>query len=207
MTDRSIQLAVLVSGSGSTLQNLIDKISAGELNATIGLVIGSRDALAAAGRAGGAGLDYQVVRRKDFADVEAFSNEMFSRCAGSGAELVVCAGWLSLLRIPAAWRAKVVNVHPALLPSFGGQGMFGEHVHRAVIDHGCKVSGCTVHFVDDHYDNGPIIIQQTCAVLENDTPKSLAERVQACERDALPKAIRLIAAGRVAVDGRRVRVT
>jgi phosphoribosylglycinamide formyltransferase-1 len=99
-----------------------------------------------------------------------------------------------------------MNIHPALLPSFGGQGMYGQRVHRAVLDHGCKVSGCTVHFIDEKYDNGPIIVQRTCCVLEDDTPETLAHRVFEEEKLAYPEAIRLFQQDRLRIEGRRVRI-
>ncbi len=200
----AIGLAVLVSGSGSTLGNLIEQIASGSLNARIELVIGSRGELGAEARARAAGIPYRVLAGKAFESIEAHSAAIFQACQAAGAELVVCAGWLAMLRVPTAWTNRVINVHPSLLPAFGGKGMFGRHVHQAVIDHGCRVSGCTVHFVDDHYDNGPIILQRTCAVNEADTPESLAALVQAQERIALPQAIAMIAAGKLRVVGRRV---
>lgn len=201
-----ITLAVLVSGSGTTLQNLIDLIAAGELDARIGVVIGSRDGLGAEPRAAAAGLRYEVVRRRDFDAVGGFSDRVFALCDKGKTDLVVCAGWLSLLSIPDRFHHKVINVHPALLPAFGGKGMYGGHVHEAVIAHGCKVSGCTVHYLDHAYDTGPIILQRTCAVQDDDTPATLAARVQSEERVALPEAIRLFAAGRLNIDGRRVTI-
>ena len=199
-----IQLAFLVSGSGTTLQNVIDLIARGELDARIGIVIGSRDELVAEARAKTAGLRYEVVRRRDFDSTEAFSQRVFALCDEAKVELICCAGWLSLLKIPDRFHHRLINVHPALLPSFGGQSMYGLHVHEAVIEHGCKVSGCTVHFLDDVYDGGPIILQRVCEVLDDDTPQSLAQRVQAEERIAFPDAIRLIATGTLRVEGRRV---
>src|SRR5262245_7485954 len=115
-------------------------------------------------------------------------------------------GFLKLWTIPERWRGRVMNIHPALLPSFGGKGMHGRHVHEAVLAAGCKVSGCTVHFVDATYDTGPIILQRTCPVLEDDTLESLAGRVFEEEKLAYPEAIRLFAEGRLSVEDRRVRV-
>jgi folate-dependent phosphoribosylglycinamide formyltransferase PurN len=114
------------------------------------------------------------------------------------------AGWLSLLEIPPAMTGKIMNIHPALLPSFGGRGMYGRRVHQAVLDHGCKVSGCTVHFVDQSYDNGPIIVQRTCPVLDDDTAQTLASRVFEEEKIAYPMAIEMYREGRLRVEGRRV---
>lgn len=199
----TLRLAVLVSGSGTTLQNLIDRIAAGTLDARIDLVVGSRDNLASQPRAAKAGVPYEVVRRRYFDSLDAFSDRVFGLCAG--VDLIVCAGWLALLKIPPAFHGRVINVHPSLLPSFGGQGMYGRHVHQAVIDHGCKITGCTVHFLDDRYDSGPILTQRACEVRDDDTADTLADRVQSLEREVYPEAIAAIARGAIVVDGRRVR--
>ena len=201
-----IQLAVLASGGGTTLQNLIDLIAAGELDATIKVVIASRPGIKAVERAADAKIMNFVVDRKQFADLAEFSRQVFSLCDDAGVDLVCLAGWLSMLVLPAAYRGRMINIHPALLPAFGGKGMYGHHVHEAVIAHGCKLSGCTVHYVDEKYDNGPIIIQRACPVLEDDTPDALAARVFEQEKLAYPEAIRLFQQGRLKVDGRRVKV-
>jgi folate-dependent phosphoribosylglycinamide formyltransferase PurN len=147
-----------------------------------------------------------VVDRKAHASVATFSREVFRHCDDAGAQLVCCAGWLSLLDLPDRYLGRIINIHPALLPSFGGKGMYGQKVHQAVIDHGCKVSGCTVHFVDATYDTGPIILQRACPVLDDDTAATLAARVFEAERVAYPEAVRLFHQGRLKTDGRRVRV-
>jgi phosphoribosylglycinamide formyltransferase 1 len=202
-----INLAVLVSGSGTTLQNLIDHIAAKKLDARIKLVIGSRDGLMGIERAMQAGIPSEIVNRKSFADLPTFSRRVFSLIDEAHVDLVCLAGWLCLLDLPDEFHNRVMNIHPALLPSFGGKGMYGAKVHQAVIDHGCKISGCTVHFVDSSYDSGPIIIQRACPVLDDDTASSLAHRVFEEEKVLYPKAIRLFAEGRLIVDGRRVRIT
>jgi phosphoribosylglycinamide formyltransferase-1 len=201
-----INLAILLSGSGTTLQNLIDEIAASRLNAQIKLVIASRPGLAGIQRAKDARLPVAVVDRREFADVTAFSKEIFTAIDTAKVDLVCLAGWLCLLDLPAVYAGRVMNIHPALLPSFGGRGMYGQKVHQAVLDHGCKVSGCTVHFVDAAYDSGPIILQRTCAVEEGDTAQALAHRVFEQEKIAYPLAIRLFADGQLQIDGRRVRV-
>jgi len=201
-----LRLAVLLSGSGTTLQNLVDQIKAGALGATVELVIGSREGLKGIDRARAAGLNLRVFPRKEYQDVPSFSRDVFAAIDSAGADLICLAGWLSLLDIPARYSGRMMNIHPALLPAFGGKGMFGHHVHEAVLAHGCKVSGCTVHFVDNTYDTGPIIVQRTCPVLEADTPETLAARVFEQEKIAYPEAIRLFAAGRLKIDGRTVRV-
>jgi phosphoribosylglycinamide formyltransferase-1 len=207
MKEEILKLAVLVSGGGTTLQNLIDEIGARRLNAQISLVIASRPQIPALGRAADAKLMNFIVQPRDFPTVADFSKKVFDLCDDAGVDLVCLAGWLSLLEIPAKYDNRVMNIHPALLPSpFGGKGMFGARVHEAVLAHGCKISGCTVHFVDNDYDAGPIIIQHCCPVEENDTAQTLASRVASLERDAYPAAIRLFAAGRLSVRGRRVAV-
>ena len=206
MQSSPLNLAVLVSGSGTTLQNLVEQIAAGELEARIGIVIGSKADLPALKRSSDAKLMNFVVDRRDHKDVAAFSKQVFTLCDDAGADLVVLAGWLCLLEVPEKYAGKIFNIHPALLPSFGGKGMYGQKVHEAVLSHGCKVSGCTVHFVDGQYDNGPIVLQRVCPVLEDDTPQTLAARVFEEEEQAYPEAIRLFAQGRLKIEGRRVRV-
>jgi len=207
MNDGIVKLAVLVSGGGTTLQNLIEEINAGRLNAQINLVIASRPELRALQRAADAKLMNFIVQPRDFPTVADFSKKVFDLCDDAGVDLVCLGGWLSLLEIPAKYQNRVMNIHPALLPSpFGGKGMFGPRVHEAVLAHGCKVSGCTVHFVDNDYDAGPIIVQRCCAVEEGDTPQTIASRVASLEHQAYPDAIRLFAQGRLSVQGRRVLI-
>ena len=201
---KPLSVAVLVSGSGTTLQNLIDVTRAGRLKATVDLVIGSRPGLLGVERAQSAGIRNHVVDRKSSSDVSTFSAEIFKLCADAKVDLICLAGWLSLIELPARWAGRVMNIHPALLPGFGGRGMFGRKVHEAVIAHGCKMSGCTVHFVDDSYDTGPIIVQRTCPVLDHDTPEDLAKRVFEQEKIAYPEAIARYARGELKIEGRRV---
>jgi formyltetrahydrofolate-dependent phosphoribosylglycinamide formyltransferase len=206
MSQRPLQLAVLVSGSGTTLQNVLDEIRAGRLNAEIPLVIGSRPELVGLQRATKAGIPNVVVDRRSYPDCADFSRRVFDLCAEANVDLVCLAGWLCLLDLPDRFAGKVMNIHPALLPSFGGRGLYGRKVHEAVLAHGCKLSGCTVHFVDNTYDTGPIILQRACPVLDDDTPESLARRVFEEEKIAYPEAIRLFQQGRLKVEGRRVRI-
>jgi formyltetrahydrofolate-dependent phosphoribosylglycinamide formyltransferase len=201
-----LKLAVLVSGSGTTLQNLIDESAAKRLNADVRVVIGSRAGLKGLDRAAAAKIPNFVVDRRGYDDTASFSKRVFSLCDDAGADLVCLAGWLCLLDVPGRYLGRAMNIHPALLPSFGGKGMYGARVHQAVLDHGCKVSGCTVHFVDNTYDTGPIILQRTCVVEDDDTPATLAHRVFEEEKVAYPEAIRLFQQGRLKIEGRRVRV-
>ncbi|RUL88900.1 phosphoribosylglycinamide formyltransferase [Tautonia sociabilis] len=205
IADPPIRLAVLASGGGTTLQNLIDRIAERTLSASIVRVIVSKPGVGAIDRAERAGIPTSVVRKAGL-DPASYERAIFAPIREAGADLVVLAGFLSLLPIPEDYRGKIVNVHPSLLPAFGGKGYHGEAVHQAAIEQGVKVSGCSVHFVDEHYDNGPIILQRTVPVLDDDTPATLASRVQAAERQALPEAIALYADGRLLVEGRRVRI-
>jgi phosphoribosylglycinamide formyltransferase 1 len=196
MSDRKINIAVLVGGGGRSLQNLHEQIAAGRLAARIGLVIASRPGIGAIERAAAARLPLFVAE----------PGKVFAQCDTAGIDLVCLAGWMSLLEIPPSYAGRVMNIHPALLPSFGGRGFYGARVHQAVLKQGCKVSGCTVHFVDAQYDNGPIILQRTCPVAEDDTPQMLAARVFEEEKIAYPAAIQLYSEKRLVIEGRRVRV-
>ena len=152
-------IAVLISGSGTTLQNLIDRVAAGTLPVRIAQVVSSKRGVPGIERARNAGLVVEIVERKAFPSIEAFSERTFELCRKAGARLVCFGGYLQLLKIPDDYRGRVLNIHPALLPAFGGKGMFGTHVHEAVLASSSKVSGCTVHLVDDQYDHGPIVEQ------------------------------------------------
>lgn len=200
-----IRLAVCVSGSGTTLQNLVDRTRDGRLAAEVVQVIASKPGIGAIARAEAAGLPVTVVERGG-RPVSAFSAEVFDPIRRRGADLVVLGGFLSLIDIPDDYAGRVVNVHPSLIPAFCGKGYHGERVHRAAIQAGVKLSGCTVHFADQTYDTGPIILQRAVPVLDDDTPATLAARVFAAECEALPEAIRLFAEGRLRVAGLRVIV-
>jgi phosphoribosylglycinamide formyltransferase 1 len=200
----SFPIAVLLSGGGTTLQNLIDRVATGTLSVQITQVVSSRLNAFGVERARSAGLPVEVVARRAFPTFEAFSQRTFDLCRQAGAKLVVLSGYLQLLHIPDDFRLKVINIHPALLPAFGGKGMFGHHVHEAVLEYGAKVSGCTVHFVDDQFDHGPILAQRTVDVNDDDTPDTLAARVFVAECELYPAAIRAIVDGRVTISGRKV---
>ncbi|NBV44451.1 MAG: phosphoribosylglycinamide formyltransferase [Planctomycetia bacterium] len=189
-----LRLAVLVSGSGRSLANLLERINAGQLAAEVGLVVASRSGLRSEVNARRAGVPVAVIPRAG-RDPAAWSSAVFNACREAQAGLVVMAGWLHLLPIPASFAGRVVNIHPALLPAFGGRGFHGDHVHRAVLDRGCTVSGCTVHLVDDEYDHGRILLQRTVPVLPDDTVASLGARVFAAECLLLPETIARFAAG------------
>jgi len=180
------RLGILLSGSGSTYANLVQAIAAGRLPAEIAVVIGSKPGLGGLDKAAAYGHPTVIAVKPD--DVSA-------ALRAHGVQLVAMCGWLKFWDPPADFSGRVVNIHPSLLPSFGGKGMYGHHVHDAVLAHGCKLSGCTVHLVGGAYDTGPILAQQAVPVLPDDTPASLAARVQAAERELYPGVIaRLIAA-------------
>ncbi|HEY4761259.1 MAG TPA: phosphoribosylglycinamide formyltransferase [Thermoguttaceae bacterium] len=203
---KSFRIAVLISGGGTTLKNLIERISNGKLKATISLVISSSPKAGGLRFAQDAHIPNLVLEYKYFPDQEAFSRELFDHCRTADVDLVVMGGFLKQLTIPADYAHRVVNIHPALIPAFCGHGFYGHRVHEAVLEYGAKVSGCTVHFADNQYDHGPVILQKVVPVLDDDTPEVLAARVFQAECEAYPEAIQLIADGRVQVDGRRVRI-
>lgn len=200
---RRLRLAVLISGGGRTLVNLQRRIEEGSLAATIGRVISSRGDVAGVQRSRELGLATEVIERKSFSVAE--FDERVGR-AVAGMDLVCMAGFLSLWRMPDEWIGRVINIHPALLPDFGGPGMYGSRVHEAVLAAGRKESGCSVHFCDREYDRGPVFVQRRVAVLPGDTPHSLSERVFEQECVAYPEAIQLLAEGRVQLEGRRVLI-
>ena len=200
-----LPIAVLISGGGTTLRNLIDKERAGELPVEFRLVISSNPQARGLTFAAEANIPSLVVEKKGKTDDD-FSRAIFAPIRTAGAELVVMGGFLKHVPISPDFENRVINIHPALIPAFCGKGLYGLKVHEAVLDYGVKVSGCTVHFVDNEYDHGPIILQHTVPVLDDDTPEVLQARVFEQECHALPEAIRLIAARRVSVEGRRVRI-
>lgn len=201
-----IHLAVLLSGTGRTLQNLIDKIEQGLLNAKIRVVVSSRADAFGLQRAKKHNIPTVVVERKRYKGVEEFSNEITTQLDKYEVDLVIMAGFNCLYKIPDKYGGRVMNIHPALIPSFCGKNYWGEKVHKAVLDSGVKVSGCTVHFADNTYDNGPIILQRVVPVINGDTPESLAKRVFKEECLAYPEAIRLFQQGRLKIECRRVSI-
>jgi formyltetrahydrofolate-dependent phosphoribosylglycinamide formyltransferase len=190
-----LRVGVLISGSGTTLVNFLKERDAGRLAIEIPLVIADREC-GGISKSIQAGLACEVLPRRTFASTAEFSQAIFDRMRNARVELVTLAGFLARVDVPDDFHLRVMNIHPALIPSFCGKGMYGHHVHEAVIARGCKVSGCTVHFADSQYDHGPIISQRCVPVLEGDTPVSLAARVFEAECVAYPEAIRLFAGSR-----------
>lgn len=203
---KPVRLGVLISGGGTTLMNILEYIKDGRLNAEVAVVISSRSNVAGVERAGNAGLQVKIIRKKDYPDINEFSSHIEEELVAANVDLVIQGGWLCLWKIPKRYEHRVMNIHPALLPSFGGEGMWGHYVHEAVLAKGCKVSGCTVHFCTNEYDKGPIIVQRACVVKDDDTPDTLAARVFREECIAYPQAIQMFAEGRIEVKDDRVKI-
>jgi phosphoribosylglycinamide formyltransferase-1 len=201
---KGVRLAILASAGGTTLQNLLDRIGAGTLKAEAALVVSNNKDAYALVRARHARVETAVVSRKEAG--EEFSRRIFDLCRQARVDLVCLAGFLQLIQVPDDFLGRIMNIHPALIPAFCGKGYYGHHVHEAVLAYGAKISGCTVHFVDNEYDHGPIILQRAVPVLDDDTPDTLGDRVFSEECAAYPEAIRLFGEGRLKIEGRRVRV-
>jgi len=203
---KKAKLAVLLSGGGTTLENLVLRSKEGSLAAEVAVVVSSRADAYGLVRARNHGIDAHVVASRDTRDFDKLSEKTWEVIKPYEVDLIVLAGYMCLFRVPRGYENRVLNIHPALIPMFCGKGFYGHRVHEAVIDAGLKVSGCTVHFVDNEYDHGPIIVQKTVPVFFEDTPDTLAERVQAAEREAFPEAINLWAAGRLEVIDGKVKI-
>lgn len=191
---RPIRLAVLLSGTGRTLANLLDVIADGELNAEVVRVISSVAGVRGLEIATAAGIPTAVITRRDYPTNAAYCDALFAALAPSRPDLIVLAGFLRKLIVPEEWTGRILNIHPALLPEAAayaaGKGFYGEHVHRAVLAHGDTRSGATVHIVDNGYDTGPTVLQVEVPVLPDDTPATLAVRVFEAEKRLYPEAIR-----------------
>jgi phosphoribosylglycinamide formyltransferase-1 len=202
----ALKLGVLVSGGGTNLQSIIDHIESGYLPAEIAVVISSKEGAYALERAKKHRIPAYVVKRKDFDSQEKYEDEMIELLRRHHVELVVLAGFIKVLspHFVRAFPNRIMNIHPALIPSFCGKGFYGEKVHEAVLNYGAKITGVTVHFVDEGTDTGPIILQRAVAVEDDDTPDTLAARVLKEEHKIYPEAIKLYAEGRLEIRGRRV---
>ena len=207
---RTTKIAVLVSGGGTNLQALIDAEKRGELgNGKISLVLASKPGVYALERAAANGIDSVVLPRKDYADIAAYSKALAETLTAAGADLVVLAGFLTIFdeQVYAAFPNKILNVHPALIPSFCGKGFYGLHVHEAALEKGVRVSGATVHIVIPECDAGPIVLQRAVEVKQDDTPETLQRRImEEAEWKILPEAVRLFCDGRIEVEGNKVYI-
>lgn len=207
---KHLKIAALASGSGSNLQSILDAIDEGSLDAEVSIVVASKPNIPVLDRAARYGIPVVVIPRKQYRDdIENFSLAIEEALAPLGIDLVVLCGFLSFLseRFCRIYAGRLFNIHPSLLPAFGGQGAYGMKVHRMALAHGVKISGCTVMFVDQGQDTGPIIVQKSVPVLEDDTEESLAARVMEAEQQAYPEAIRLFGEGRLQIVGQRVRIS
>ncbi|MBC8187743.1 MAG: phosphoribosylglycinamide formyltransferase [Proteobacteria bacterium] len=201
-----LRIAVLLSGGGTSLENLFEEIEAG-LPAEIVCVLSSKKSAFGLQRAEKHGVPALAVPRREYPDVGSFNDALHDALDRHDPDLICLLGFLSPFELRGRYAGRTLNVHPALIPAFSGKGFYGRHVHEAVLEAGAKLTGATVHFASDAYDDGPILLQQTVPVEEDDTVESLAQRVQALERALLPEAIRLIAAGRVRIDQGRTRLS
>lgn len=190
------------------MQALIDSIEKGDINGEVSVVVSDKKGVYGIERAKKHGINTVEIDKKSFADKDEFMKAIISNLEERNVELVVLAGFLSILSIEfiEKYRNRVINVHPSLIPAFCGEGYYGQKVHKAVLEYGAKVSGATVHFVDEGADTGPIILQQSVQVEEDDTPETLAARVLTIEHELLPEAVRLYCDGNLSIDGRKVRI-
>lgn len=203
ISDRPVRLGVLISGGGRTLLNLVNEIQAGQLNAEIPLVIASPGECSGVDKCDKAGLNCRALNKQDFPSVALLSDEVFSQCRAHRIDLVIMAGFLRLIRIPDDFQHRILNIHPSLIPAFCGKGFYGSHVHEAAIARGARISGCTVHFADNEYDHGPIVVQRSVEIPDGTTADDLAALVFEQEQIAYPEAIRRVISGRLQIDGQR----
>ena len=204
-----LKLAVLVSGGGTNLQAVMDAMDAGTItNAQISVVISNNPNAYALERAKNHGIEAVCISPKNFPDREDFNEALLAKIQSYGVDLVVLAGCLVVIPeiMVKAYPNRIINIHPALIPAFCGPGMYGHHVHEAVLAYGAKISGATTHFVDEQVDHGGVIMQKSVPVLEGDTPETLAARVLTVEHEILPESVRLFCAEKLGVDGRQVHV-
>ena len=204
----STRIAVLCSGGGSNLQAIIDSVEAGRIDGENVLVLANASKAYALERAKNHGIPCEFVSKKQAGSSEAFNDILLEKLQQAKADLVVLAGYLPIVgaQIVRAFPHRIINIHPALIPSFCGVGMYGHYVHEAVLAYGAKISGATTHFVDEEVDHGGVIMQKSVPVLEGDTPETLAARVLTVEHEILPETVRLFCAGKLGVDGRHVHV-
>ncbi|MGA3050740.1 MAG: phosphoribosylglycinamide formyltransferase [Chitinispirillaceae bacterium] len=203
----ALRCAVLASGQGSNFQALLDRKSSGDLHVDFVLFIGNNSDAAAFAKARMHSIPALHLAPSHFPSEAAYTARFLDALQEFRVELIVLAGYMKKLPMPVirAYNRRIVNIHPALLPAFGGKGMYGSHVHEAVIEYGAKLSGVTVHFVDEEYDHGPVILQRAVEVLDTDDPQSLAGRILKAEHANYWRAIEAIAAGSIIIEGRRVK--
>ena len=201
-----VKIGVLISGGGTNLQSIIDNIDTGNIDGKIELVISNREGAFGLERAEKAGIKNIYINRKEFENEEDYNLHLIEKLKSAGVELVVLAGYLRVLskNFIKSYKNKIINIHPSLIPSFCGRGYYGKKVHQAAIDYGVKVSGATVHFVDEGTDTGPIILQETVQVYPDDDADDLQKRILQIEHKLLVKAINLFCTDRIKIDGRKI---
>lgn len=204
----AMKLAVFASGRGSNFQAILNAIATQRLRAQVALCVSNRSEAGALQIARAAQIPVAVIEEKTFANTSEYANALLRQLAKHEVNFIALAGFMRKIpvEIVRLFRHRIINIHPALLPSFGGKGLYGHRVHEAVLAYGCKVSGATVHFVDEEYDTGPPILQRCVAVLENDTPETLAARVLEIEHQIYPEALQLFVEERVRAEGRKVSI-
>jgi phosphoribosylglycinamide formyltransferase 1 len=203
-----LHLGVFASGRGSNFSAILEAIDRGRLNAEVRLLVANQPGAGALGTASGRGIPASVISSSGFASRDLFVAALFSALRGHGVDFIALAGYMKKIPVEVIreYRNRIVNIHPALLPSFGGKGLYGHFVHEAVLAQGCKVTGVTVHLVDEEYDRGPIVAQRAVPVEEGDTPETLAARVLVTEHKIYAETLQLFAEGKVALEGRRAVV-
>ncbi|MEL7604487.1 MAG: phosphoribosylglycinamide formyltransferase [Sedimentibacter saalensis] len=203
-----LNIGVLISGSGTNLQSLIDNVENGQIDGKITVVISNKIDAYGLERARKHNIKSVFVDQKNYQDSEIYNEAVIKELKSNGVELVVLAGYLKILsrNFIETYRNRIINVHPSLIPSFCGKGYYGLKVHEAAVNYGVKISGATVHFVDEEADSGPIIIQETVKVDFKDTPEKLQKKVLKIEHKILPQAVKLFCEGRLDVVGRKVEI-
>jgi len=202
----ALRIAVLLSGNGTTLENLLEERAQGRLDVDVTAVISSKAEAPGLERARRHGIAAHAIARRAYDCERTFNDAIHRVLAEDPPGLIVLAGFLSRIELR-GYNGRTMNTHPSLIPAFCGKGFYGERVHRAVLEYGAKVTGATIHYCDEQYDTGPIILQRAVDVLEDDTPASLGARVAAVERELYPRAIQLHARGLLRIEGRRVVIS
>ena len=202
------RLAVFASGSGTNFEAIVRACEQGVLDAEVVLMVCDKPGAKVVERAAEHGVEAFVFAPKEYASKAAYEREIVARLDATGVELVCLAGYMRIIgdELLGAYGGRIINIHPALIPAFCGPGMYGHHVHEAVLAYGAKISGATTHFVDEQVDHGGVIMQKSVPVLEGDTPETLAARVLTVEHEILPESVRLFCAEKLGVDGRQVHV-
>lgn len=205
---QKVKIGVLISGGGTNLQALIDEVEKGNINGEISVVISDKKGAYGLERAEKHGIKAIALNRKDYKDKAEFTRALMNELLKNDIELIVLAGFLTILasEFIQKYKGRIINIHPSLIPAFCGEGFYGQKVHNAVLEYGAKVTGATVHFVDEGADTGPVILQESVPVMEDDTSETLAARVLKVEHKLLPKAVKLYCDGKLNIEGRKVRI-